>query len=142
VDPIIADAESGLAAYLEDLLAVRRRGRGGLLSALLDVEAHGDRISPIVDLALLQRRGGRRAVALRQSGPAPSGWLAWLEGQVALSALLARFPYLGLAGEPVRRPTFTLRGLELLPVARCLLPESAVLTRVRSLGIDDGGVDG
>lgn len=42
--------------------------------------------------------------------------LARLEGQVALSALLARFPHLELAGEPVRRPTFTLRGLEFLPV--------------------------
>jgi cytochrome P450 len=42
--------------------------------------------------------------------------LARLEGQVALSALLARFPQLELAGQPVRRPTFTLRGLESLPV--------------------------
>jgi cytochrome P450 len=42
--------------------------------------------------------------------------LARLEGQVALSALLARFPRLELAGHPVRRPTFTLRGLECLPV--------------------------
>jgi pimeloyl-[acyl-carrier protein] synthase len=43
--------------------------------------------------------------------------LARLEGQVALAALLARFPRLELAGQPVRRPTFTLRGLESLPVA-------------------------
>jgi len=43
--------------------------------------------------------------------------LARLEGQVALSALLARFSHLDLAGIPVRRPTFTLRGLESLPVA-------------------------
>jgi cytochrome P450 len=42
--------------------------------------------------------------------------LARLEGQVALSTLLARFPRLELAGHPVRRPTFTLRGLESLPV--------------------------
>jgi cytochrome P450 len=35
----IADAESGLAAYLDDLLAVRRTRPGDdLLSALLDVE--------------------------------------------------------------------------------------------------------
>jgi len=42
--------------------------------------------------------------------------LARLEGQVALSALLARFPHFELVGEPVRRPTFTLRGLQSLPV--------------------------
>jgi cytochrome P450 len=47
VDAAIADAESGLAAYLEDLLAIRRMRPGDdLLSALLDVEAGGDRISP------------------------------------------------------------------------------------------------
>jgi cytochrome P450 len=33
-----------------------------------------------------------------------------------LSALLTRFSRLELAGSPVRRPTFTLRGLESLPV--------------------------
>jgi pimeloyl-[acyl-carrier protein] synthase len=48
--------------------------------------------------------------------------LARLEGQVALSALSARFSQIELAGTPVRRPTFTLRGLESLPVA---LKESA-----------------
>ncbi len=43
--------------------------------------------------------------------------LARLEGQVALSALLAGLGRLELAGPPVRRPTFVLRGLESLPVA-------------------------
>jgi cytochrome P450 len=42
--------------------------------------------------------------------------LARLQGQVALSALLARFSRLALAGPPIRRPTFTLRGLESLPI--------------------------
>ena len=42
--------------------------------------------------------------------------LARLEGQVALSALVARFAHLELAGRPIRRPGFTLRGLESLPV--------------------------
>jgi cytochrome P450 len=48
VDAGIADAERGLAAYLEDLLAVQRTKPGGddLLSALLDVEADRDRIWP------------------------------------------------------------------------------------------------
>jgi pimeloyl-[acyl-carrier protein] synthase len=216
VDAAIADAESGLAAYLEDLLAVRRtRPADDLLSALLDVEADGDRISPdeVVDLALLLLVAGhettvnligngvlallrapdqlnllRRApdlvagavdellrfdspVQLTQrvatedldlvGSPVRAGdeimlvlgaanrdplvfaepnrldvtrdarrhvafgggihhclgaALAQLEGEVALSALLARFPQLELAGEPLRRPTFTLRGLESLPV--------------------------
>jgi pimeloyl-[acyl-carrier protein] synthase len=44
--------------------------------------------------------------------------LARLEGQVAFGALLGRLGRLELAGQPVRRPTFTLRGLQSLPVAR------------------------
>ncbi len=42
--------------------------------------------------------------------------LARLEGQVALTGLLGRFSSLELGGPPLRRPTFTLRGLESLPV--------------------------
>ncbi len=43
--------------------------------------------------------------------------LARMETQIALAALLDRFGRIELAGTPVRRPTFTLRGLESLPVA-------------------------
>lgn len=43
--------------------------------------------------------------------------LARMEGQIAFTALLDRFPRVELAGTPTRRPTFTLRGLETLPVA-------------------------
>jgi len=43
--------------------------------------------------------------------------LARMEGQLAIGGLLARFPDVRLAGEPELRPTFTLRGLEHLPVA-------------------------
>jgi cytochrome P450 len=43
--------------------------------------------------------------------------LARMETQIALAALLDRFGRIELAGVPVRRPTFTLRGLESLPVA-------------------------
>jgi len=43
--------------------------------------------------------------------------LARMEGQIAFQALLDRFGRIELAGTPVRRPTFTLRGLEALPVA-------------------------
>jgi len=42
--------------------------------------------------------------------------LARLEAEVGLRALLDRFPTLGLAGPPVRRPTFVLRGLSRLPL--------------------------
>ena len=51
--------------------------------------------------------------------------LARLEGEVALSALLARFSRLELAGSPIRRPTFTLRGLEALPVVVEEAPRAA-----------------
>jgi cytochrome P450 len=39
-----------------------------------------------------------------------------MEARTAIPALLARFPRLALAGDPVRRRTFILRGLERLPV--------------------------
>jgi len=42
--------------------------------------------------------------------------LARLEGQIAIGALVRRFPNLELAGEPKRRNQITLRGLETLPV--------------------------
>ncbi|HMG28467.1 MAG TPA: cytochrome P450 [Acidimicrobiia bacterium] len=42
--------------------------------------------------------------------------LARLEGAAAIGSLVRRFPDIELAGEPVRRTTFTLRGLEHLPV--------------------------
>ena len=42
--------------------------------------------------------------------------LARLEGQIAIGALVRRFPKLTLAGEPRRRQQITLRGLESLPV--------------------------
>ena len=42
--------------------------------------------------------------------------LARMEGQIAFQTLLDSFPQIGLAGTPVRRPNFTLRGLESLPV--------------------------
>lgn len=42
--------------------------------------------------------------------------LARLEGAIALRALFDRFPDLGLAGTPVRRPLRVLRGYDRLPV--------------------------
>lgn len=44
--------------------------------------------------------------------------LARMELQLALPALVRRFPRLELAGKPVRRPTFVLRGYRTVPV-RC-----------------------
>lgn len=43
--------------------------------------------------------------------------LARLEAEVALRALLERHPTLHLAGDPVRGGTFTLRGVDALPLA-------------------------
>ena len=43
--------------------------------------------------------------------------LARVEGQLAIGALMRRFPKLQLAGQPVRRNQITLRGLSSLPVA-------------------------
>ncbi len=43
--------------------------------------------------------------------------LARLEAEIVLGALLERWPSLSLAGEPARGGTFTLRGLDSLPVA-------------------------
>jgi cytochrome P450 len=43
--------------------------------------------------------------------------LARLEGQIAIGALVRRFPGLQLAGPPVRRNQITLRGLSSLPVS-------------------------
>jgi cytochrome P450 len=43
--------------------------------------------------------------------------LARLEGEIAIGTLVRRYPALELAGEPVRRQTFTLRGLDQLPVS-------------------------
>lgn len=43
--------------------------------------------------------------------------LARLEAEIAIGTLVRRFPGLELAGAPVRRPTFTLRGLTELPAA-------------------------
>ncbi|MDQ1521828.1 MAG: hypothetical protein QOI55_2901 [Actinomycetota bacterium] len=43
--------------------------------------------------------------------------LARVEGEVALTTLVRRLPDMELAGEPERRPNFTLRGLAHLPVS-------------------------
>ena len=40
-----------------------------------------------------------------------------MEAAIAFEALLDAFPTMELAAPPTRRPTFTLRGLETLPVA-------------------------
>jgi pimeloyl-[acyl-carrier protein] synthase len=42
--------------------------------------------------------------------------LARMEGQIAFQALIDHFSRIELGGIPVWRPTFTLRGLESLPV--------------------------
>ena len=63
------------------------------------------------------RTSARRQLALA-AGPhhCLGAALARLEGEVAFTALLERFGSIELAADPVRRPTFLLRGLEHLPV--------------------------
>jgi cytochrome P450 len=46
----------------------------------------------------------------------PGAQLSRLEARAAIPALLERFPRIRLAGPPLRRPTFVLRGLDALPV--------------------------
>ncbi len=46
----------------------------------------------------------------------PGAQLSRMETRAAIPALLARFPRLRVAGEPVWRQTIILRGLERLPV--------------------------
>ena len=43
--------------------------------------------------------------------------LARMELQITLPTLLHRFPDLALAADPVRRPTFVLRGYASVPVS-------------------------
>ena len=43
--------------------------------------------------------------------------LARLEGTIAFTSLLTRCPAMAFAGEPQRRQTYTLRGLQTLPVS-------------------------
>ena len=43
--------------------------------------------------------------------------LARLESEIAITALVQRFPTMELADEPTRRPTVTLRGLDTLPIS-------------------------
>ena len=52
--------------------------------------------------------------------------LARLEAQIALPALLRRFPDLALAGRPVRRPRMNLRGWSSLPVTLGTPPPSVL----------------
>lgn len=65
---------------------------------------------------LLLVAGHETTVNLGAANRAPAA-LARMEGEIAYHALLDHFARIELNGTPVRRPTFTLRGLESLPVA-------------------------
>ena len=65
--------------------------------------------------------------------------LARLEAQVAIGALLRRFPALTLAVErPVWRPSSTLRGLDTLPVA--LGPAQGCRLPAQRIPVGTGGI--
>jgi cytochrome P450 len=129
--------EPGLAAMaVEELLRYGSPVQWTARVALTDLEIDGRRISPNQAVLGFLGAGNRdpavfahpdRLDLARDPNPnlafgrgihfclgAP---LARLEAQIALPALLHRFPDLRLAGEPEPRPTWNLRGLARLPVA-------------------------
>jgi len=103
--------------------------------AIEDVEVGGDRVRAGDEIALVLGAANRDASVFAEPNVLDvtrdarrhvafgggihhclGAALARQQGHVALSALLTRFSRLELAGSPTRRPTFTLRGLESLPV--------------------------
>ena len=70
------------------------------------------------DRLMLSRRPARRVLSFGGGHHYCLGaGLARSEAEYILVAVLRRFPELSLAGQPVWAPTFTLRGLESLPVS-------------------------
>jgi cytochrome P450 len=91
---------------------------GSQVLALLAAANRDPAMFPDPDRLDLARPNAHRHVAFG-GGPhfCLGASLARLEGEIAIGTLVRRWPTLELAGEPVRRGTFTLRGLDHLPVA-------------------------
>jgi cytochrome P450 len=88
------------------------------LVPLLGAANRDPAVFPEPDRLDLAREGANRHVAFGGGHHFCLGAaLARLEGEIAIGTLVRRFPGLDLAGPPTRRPAFTLRGLEHLPVA-------------------------
>ena len=89
---------------------------GGKIAALLGAANRDPAAFPAPDTFDVARRPNPHiafGAGLHHCLGAP---LARMELQISVPALLDRMPSLALAGEPVRRPTFVLRGYESVPV--------------------------
>ena len=124
------------ASAVEELLRFDSPVQFNLRTALEPADLVGEPIARGDRIVVLQGAANRdparferpNDLDLRRQGNAPLsfGWgihhcigaaLARMEGEIALPALLARFPSLELTGgEPRWRPSFTLRGLLQLPL--------------------------
>ncbi len=121
---------------IEELLRFDSPVQFNLRTALEHADLVGEPIAPGDRIVVLQGAANRDPARfdrpddldLRREGNAPLsfGWgihhcigaaLARMEGEIALHALLSRFPSMELTGgEPRWRPSFTLRGLLELPL--------------------------
>ena len=91
--------------------------RGALVVVLIGGANHDPAVFDQPDRLDVTRPNARRQLAFA-AGPhhCLGAALARLEGEVVFSTLLERFASIELAGDPQRRPTFLLRGLERLPL--------------------------
>jgi cytochrome P450 len=137
-DPSVGDAvrngSVAAPAFVEEVLRfdspVQLTGRIGYETTLAGVPvAEGADVNTVIGAG---NRDPRRFAepdrfdpARRDGGPLSFGGgahfcigaaLARLEGAVAFSGLLNRFPKISAAGEPTRRDTFLLRGFDVLPI--------------------------
>ena len=90
---------------------------GGKVAALLGSANRDSAAFPDADTFDVSRRPNAHigfGAGLHHCLGAP---LARMELQISLPTLLRRCPSLALAGDPVRRPTFVLRGYESVPVS-------------------------
>src|SRR3989442_1456034 len=123
-DPAVAmrafEGRTELLQYFDELIAKRRTNpREDLISALLAAEDRGDFLShqELLGMLLLRRDPCPHLAFGSGIHFCLGAQLARLEGQIAISAAVRRFPALRLAGDDLRwRPAPVLRGLEALPV--------------------------
>jgi pimeloyl-[acyl-carrier protein] synthase len=107
---------TGRVALEELELGGRRVEPGQMVMLLLGAANRDPRVFPHPDRLDLGRAPNPHLAFGRGIHFCLGAPLARLEGQIAIAALVRRFPTLRLAGEPVRRPTVTLRGFASLPL--------------------------
>src|SRR5439155_904951 len=110
-------AATVIADYLSDLATQRREHPADDLISAMAAADGGDKLTAdelVTMAALLLKAGSETTSGLLSNGLA--ALLARLEAQVAFPALLARFPRLALAGEPVCRDGAMVHGHASLPI--------------------------